>query len=390
LEAEAVSTETLALLPAEAGAPTVGAVVDRRADIDAKMALVAGLLKETKCEGLLILEPENFAWFTSGALARGQLDPDETPALYCNGEARWILASNVDSQRLFDEEIDGLGFQLKEWPWHWGREQLLRDLLQNRRVACDRARGELPVVADRLRRQRRLMTPYEQACFRVLGLIVSHALEATCRTMQPNQTEREIAGQISHRLLHRGVYPLHIGVAADDRSRLFRNYGFTSTPITNYVQMTTTARKYGLVASASRAMCFGALPDDIRKDHNCVCRVGASHMASTWPDALPREVLLAARRIYQVSGYEHEWLESHQGFLTGRAPVELAFTPKSDEMLQVGHVLTWRASAGAASSCDTFLVTEQGPKTLTPTEAWPLKRIRIQGAEFVRPDVLQR
>ena len=35
-------------------------------------------------------------------------------------------------------------------------------------------------------------------------------------------------------------------------------------------------------------------------------------------------------------------------------------------------------------------VTDQGPKIVTPAEAWPLKRIRIQGAEFVRPDVLQR
>ena len=52
--------------------------------------------------------------------------------------------------------------------------------------------------------------------------------------------------------------------------------------------------------------------------------------------------------------------------------------------------MTWNASAGAASSCDTFLITEQGPKIMTPPEAWPLKRIRIQGAEFVRPDVLQR
>jgi Xaa-Pro aminopeptidase len=386
----AVSTETLALPPAEVGSPTVGAVVDRRADIDAKMALVGALLQKVKCEGLLILEPENFAWLTSGAVARGQLNPAESPVIYCNGEMRWILACNADSQRLFDEEVDGLGFQLKEWPWHWGREQLIQDLLQNRRAACDRPCAQARVVADQLGQLRRLMTPYEQACFRLLGAIVSHALEATCRTMEPNLTEREIAGQISHRLLHRGVYPLHIGVAADDRSRAFRNYGFTSTVITNYVQMTTAARKYGLVATASRAVCFGDLPDEIRKDHNAVCRVGASYMASTWPEALPREVLLAARRIYQVSGYEHEWLVAQQGHLTGRAPVEIAFTPTTDDLLQAGHVVTWCATAGAASNVDTFLVTDQGPKTLTPTEAWPLKRIRIQGAEFVRPDVLQR
>ena len=44
---------------------------DRQADLDAKQALVASLLKETGCEGLLVLEPENFAWLTSGATARG-------------------------------------------------------------------------------------------------------------------------------------------------------------------------------------------------------------------------------------------------------------------------------------------------------------------------------
>jgi Xaa-Pro dipeptidase len=385
-----VATETLTLPAPQIGEPTVGAVPDRRADVEAKCALVAALLQEVKCDGLLLLEPENFAWLSSGGIARGQLDETELPALYCNGETRCVLAGNVDSQRLFDEEIDGLGFQLKEWPWHWGREQLIHDLVQNRKVACDRPWGDLLTVTSQLRRLRRLLSPYEQACYRVLGATVSHALEATCRTMEPKQTEREIAGQVSHRLMHRGIYPLHIGVAADDRSRLFRNFGFTSTVITNYVHLRTTARKYGLVATASRAACFGPLPEEIRRDHNAVCRVGASYMASTWPEALPREVLLAARRIYQVSGYEHEWMLAQQGHLTGRAPVELAITPRTDDLLHAGHIVTWIASAGAASSCDTFLVTEQGPRILTPTEAWPLKRIRIQGAEFVRPDVLQR
>ena len=172
--------------------------------------------------------------------------------------------------------------------------------------------------------------------------------------------------------------------------RYFRNFGFTSTTIRNYAMLTTTARKYGLIATASRAACFGTLPEEIRHDHNAVCRVGASYMASTWPEALPREVLLAARRIYQVSGYEHEWVLAQQGRLTGRSPVELAITPKTDDLLQAGHAITWNASAGAAASCDTFLVTDAGPTILTPTESWPLKRIRIQGAEFVRPDILPR
>ena len=48
------------------------------------------------------------------------------------------------------------------------------------------------------------------------------------------------------------------------------------------------------------------------------------------------------------------------------------------------------ASAGAARSGDTYLITDQGPKLLTPTEIWPLKSLRVQGNVFVQPDILQR
>lgn len=372
------------------GATLADTMSDRRADIDAKMAKVAELLREVGCEGLLLLDPANFAWLTSGAMSRGLGDPAAEPAAYCNGEHRWIIASNVDSQRLFDEEVDALGFQLKEWPWHWGRDQFLADLCQNRKVACDRSVNGVVSVAEPMRRLRRCLSAYEQACQLALGQTVAHALEATCRTLEQGQTEREIAGHLSHRLIHRGILPLHLGVAVDGRSQLYRRFGFTSTALEQYAVLTVTARKYGVYATASRSVCFGELPAAFRQDHNAVCRVSASYLASTWPDAMPREILLAGRRIYLISGFEHEWQLAPQGHLTGRWPVEMALTPQTEELFQPGWSVTWSASAGAALSCDTFLITDDGPKIVTPTEVWPLKRIRIQGAEFVRPDVLQR
>jgi Xaa-Pro aminopeptidase len=385
-----VTAETLLRPLAMASEPTVGGISDRRADIDAKMNRVAEVLKETGCDALLLVDPENFAWATSGATGRGVLDPQAGPAVFCNGEARWIVCANTDAQRLFDEEVDGLGFQLKEWPWHWGREQILSDLCQVRKVACDRPLPNTTLVADNLRLLRRALTPYEQACLRALGQVIGHALEATCRSIAVNETEREVAGHLSHRLLHRGAQPVHVGVAADGRSRLYRRFGYTPTTVQRYAVLTATARKYGLYASASRAVCFGELPADFRQDHNAVCRVSASYLASTWPDAVPREILLAGRRIYLISGYEHEWLQAPQGHITGRAAIEMPLTPQTEDLFHPSWAVTWDASAGAASSCDTFLITDQGPKIVTPTEIWPLKRIRIQGAEFTRPDVLQR
>jgi Xaa-Pro aminopeptidase len=370
-------------------------ISDRRVDIEAKQLRVAALLRDLGREGLLLLEPENVAWLTSGMVDRGVLDDGTAPGVYCTAEGRWLICSNVDSQRIFDEDLDGLGFQLKEWPWHWGREQFLADLCLNRKIASDRTRGpglEGDVVSaeEGLRKSRRCLSPYEQACLMALGQTVAHALEATCRTLAPRESEREVAGQVCHRLIHRGVQPVHVSVAADGRSRLYRRQGFTPALVDRYAVLSATGRKYGLCASASRTMCFGPLPDELKQEQSAVCRVSASYLASTWPDAVPREVLVAGKRIYLLSGYEHEWLLSPQGHSTGRAAVEIAFTPQTVDLFEPGWAVTWSASAGAALSCDTFLVTEQGPKPVTPVEVWPVKRIKIQGAECVRPDVMVR
>jgi Xaa-Pro dipeptidase len=386
-----VTAETLVVQPTRiADEAHADAASDRRADVDAKMAQVTALLQEVNCEGLLLLEPENFAWLTSGGMIRGLHDPSATPAAYSNGEHRWVISSNVDAQRLFDEEVDGLGFQLKEWPWHWGRDQFLADLCQNRKVACDRPVNGTVHVGPHLRQLRRRLTPYEQACVIALGQIVGHALEATCRTLSKGDTEREIAGHLNHRLTHRGVIPVATGIAVDGRSRLYRRFGFTSSVLENYAVLTVTGRKYGMNVTASRSVCFGEPPAEVRQDHNAACRVSASYLASTWPDAVPREILMAGRRIYLICNYEHEWLRSPQGHVTGRSPVELQMMPTTEELFQPGWPVTWQASAGSALSCDTFLITDQGPKVVTPAESWPLLRIKIQGAEFVRPAILQR
>jgi Xaa-Pro dipeptidase len=379
--------------PADASRFSVSIGSDRRADVEAKQLRVAALLRDAGREGLLLLEPDNFSWMTAGAQARGVQDPATAPAVFCTAEGRWLVCSNVDTLRLFDEEVDGMGFQLKEWPWHWGRDQFLADLCHNRKILCDRhpeVEGDAEVIGPEMRKIRRTLSEYEQACLIALGQTVAHALEATCRTLSRRDTEREVAGQLSHRLIHRGVQPIHVGVAADGRSRSYRRHAFTPAVVDQYAVLTATGRKYGLCATASRTVCFGEVPEELKAGHSAVCRVSASYLASTWPDAVPREVLTAGRRIYLISGFEHEWLLAPQGHLTGRAAVELPLTPQTADLFEPGWAVTWTATAGPAVSCDTYVVTDQGPKAMTPTEVWPLKRIRVQGAECIRPDVLVR
>ena len=155
--------------------------------------------------------------------------------------------------------------------------------------------------------------------------------------------------------------------------------------------LSLTARQAGLYACASRAISFGPADAMTLKEHDTACKVTAHYFASSWPDAVPEQLLQAGRRVMQISGFEHEWRLAPQGWLTGRAPVELLLTPKTTELFRMGVALTWQSSIGAALSCDSFVVTAKGPVLITqPASSWPVKRIRIQGAYMSRPDILQR
>src|SRR5262245_15211636 len=187
-------------------APTAPALT-RKDEIEAKQKRIAKLLEESKCEAVLLFDPANLAWLTGAAICQGISDSHEWPAIYLTPDQRWLVTGSADTQRIFDAHLDGLGFQLKEWPWHWGREQLLADIVQNRKMACDRVLANSTPLGPAFRRIRLTLTPPECERLKELGAAVAHALEATCRNLEVGQSEHEVAGETAHRLLKHGVTP---------------------------------------------------------------------------------------------------------------------------------------------------------------------------------------
>lgn len=95
---------------------------DRLADIQHKHAAVKQLLTVRQLDAILLQRPLNFAWFTSGGDCSRGGSSDASAALFITPEARVVVTSNAESAQLFDRELQGLGFQLKERPWHEPRD----------------------------------------------------------------------------------------------------------------------------------------------------------------------------------------------------------------------------------------------------------------------------
>ncbi|MFM8274909.1 MAG: hypothetical protein ACKODX_21615 [Gemmata sp.] len=362
----------------------------RRADIDAKQERVAELLAGMGCEALVLLMPAHVAWLAAGLGARGLGADSERPGLFTNGRQRWLLCSNVDTQRLFDEELDRLGFQLKEWAWDGGRSELLAGVTAGRAVAADRPFPGVPMVNDKLRPLLRALTAFEQEQYRALGRLVADAVEATARNILRGDSEEEVAGQLGHRLLRRGVEPAVLSAAADTRGARFRRAGFTATAVDRTCTVQATGQRDGLFVTAARTVSFGPPADEFRTAFDLCVRLSALHRAYTAPQATVGPAVEAFDVVLAGTPFAFDGRLSQPGYGAGRFPAEELRRAGADEPFVPGQALVWQPRVGPAACADTVLVTATGHEPVTPPGAWPFRRILARGAAHDIPDLLVR
>lgn len=351
----------------------------RRADIDAKQAALLPVLEEMGVEFVLLLMPAHVAWFTAGLNVRGLLADSERPGVFTNGRQRWLVCSNVDTQRLFDEELDRLGFQLREWQWEKGRSDLLAQATAGKKVAADRPFPNVPMVNDRLRPVLRVLTEFERAQYLALGKSVAHAVEATARNCTPGQTEEEIAGQLGHRLLHHGVEPAALSITADDRGAKYRRAGFGPATAARTVVVQATGHRHGLYATCSRTVSFGPPPDEFRAAHALAVKQSGLFRGLTQPGAAIGLIGVAGRQLLASTPWEYDWRLSAPGYAAGRFPAEELRRGGDEEALADGAAVVWQPRVGPAAVVDTLLVTGGGAVAVTPPTEWPVKRISVRG-----------
>ncbi len=364
------------------------AVQARRADTDAKQATLARIFQELECEAVMLFMPAHVAWFTGGMTTRGLIADGERPGVYTNGRQRWLVCGNSDSHRLFDEELDGLGFMLKEWQWAVGRAALLGDLVAGKKVASDRPFPGLPLVNDKLRPELRPLMATDRANAVALGAAVAHALEATARAIRPGETEAGAAGQLANRIVRKGAEPVALSVVADDRGRVFRRAGFTDAPIRTACHLQLTATRNGLSVTAGRTVWFGE-PDAERKAaFDAAVRVSAVYRAASTPGQSVVAAVDSAVHLLRDGPFEHEWRLSQPGFGAGWFAADELRKAGVDEKFAAGQPLTWQARVGGAAVVDTMLVSDAGGVSVTPGEHWPLRRVVLNGTTFDIPDAL--
>lgn len=360
----------------------------RKQEVDAKQRQIERLLTESHCEAILLFDPSNLAWLTGASICQGIADAAEWPAIFLTGEQRWLLAGSTDTQRIFDTHLDALGFQLKEWPWHWGREQLLVDIVQNRKMACDKVLASSTPLGPTFRRIRLALTPPERKRLKALGGVVAHALEATCRNLQSGLSEQEVAGEAAHRLIKHGANPIALHVAADGRGKRHPRPGVTNARVQRHCTISATAQRHGLHVTAARTVAFQ--PDGDRdRVHAAASQIVAALASATKPGAMLTDIFESGRQAAERNNVEPEWFRGHTGHVTGWLPVERPVAPSMKYNFDANWAVVWQASVSSAFVSETFLL-DDNVQWVTRAESWPIRRISVGSRSIDIPDVLVR
>ncbi len=363
---------------------------DRLADIQHKHAAVKQLLAARQADAILLQRPLNFAWFTSGGDCSRGGSSDASAALFITPEARVVVTSNAESAQLFDRELQGLGFQLKERPWHEPRTTLMDDLCRGRNVASDARFNGTPDISTPLKPLRMPLTSIECRKLRELGPALAHAVEATCRNCDVGQSECDIAGEVAHRMIRHQIYPERIQVCADGRAGTYPHWTFGSETVQRSVAVTAIGRRAGLCLGVSRTVSFGAPPTELQNDHHKASLIQASGMFFTQANFAMFEIWNRVARIYEKFKCDDSWERTEQAEVIGYELAEYPLVPRSEFQITPRMPVYWHPAVGAAMSGDSILVGEGEFEVLTPAEGWPKVKVVVKGTTIYRPDILVR
>jgi antitoxin VapB len=367
-------------------------------EIVEKTERLVRLIEAEKLAGVLINAQHNFAWLTCGG-ANGidiSRDPGAGWLLVRRDGKRFVLANRIEMARLIDEELAGGDFEAVEFPWEDERAapdfvvKRARALLEgNQAVGCDLpVTGADRIVEAQLSRVRSHLTQPEIERYRELGRDAGEVIGRLARRLEPGMSEREIARLAVHALAGKGMRAVVALVAADERLARYRHPVPTERRWERVAMIVVCARRGGLIASLTRIVCSGAVPDELLRRTNACARVNARLWEATRAGVSGSELYSVAAHAYEDEGFSGEERLHHQGGATGYRTREWVAHPYCDEKVQIPQAFAWNPSITGTKVEETCLAFDDWVESISASPDWP--KIQVKGGErdYEFPDVL--
>lgn len=362
---------------------------ERKMEVQAKLARLRKRLAAQKLDAAHLTTVASTAWITAGAATyvNESTDIAASSALVTQDHA-YILTTTVEEPRLLQEErLQDVGFEVVAEPWYTTGKRLT-EIVGRGRVGYEGPRESGVAIDGVLTELRTNLLASEMTRLRDICAAAAEAMDETVRAIRPGETEYAIAARLAAASRTRGGSDVVNLVASDERISQYRHPLPTSKEVERYAMVVLCFRRNGLIASVTRLIHFGPLPDELRAKAEALARVDARIIAGTQPGRTIGDLFALARTAYADAGYAEAIEEHHQGGLAGYLTREEIATPTSATRISVNQAFAWNPSIQGVKSEDTIVLTVDGPQVLTALSGWPTWNIDVDGRIIARPAIL--
>jgi Xaa-Pro aminopeptidase len=348
------------------------------------------LLESRGLKAVILRDPANLAWYSGGArslIVEGPSVPVFDLVVQPSGDL--LVTDEIEAERLLEEELPGLGFEVEILPW---TERRVRVLPNGPLVGSDTAMAGRVDLAGEIEAARCSLTGEEVERYRALGRETSAALTETIEALQPEDREWDAAAMLAERILRNRAQPVVLLVAGAARLPRFRHPPPTSAKIGRRAMLVICARRDGLIANVTRLVSFGPLDAEARGAYQRLLRVEAAFLDATRPGQRIGDVFGAGTEAYAANGFgPDEWRRHHQGGPTGYLTRDYLATAASDAIVQAFQAFAWNPSVPGLKVEDTILAGDGhrdggDVDVLTRDPAWPT----VEVAGRIRPAIVER
>ncbi len=365
--------------------------MDRKEEVQYKLEKIRALLNTQAVGALWLRTSANFAWLTGGSdpVVNTASDFGAASLLVTHNKVS-VISNNIEAKRLSEEEhLEDYGFEFLTFPWN-GPDRTEEILEREGTIGVDAPRhGTLDLGAE-VKYMRAALTAPEVDRFRDLGKRAAAIMGKAIEFTKPGMSEYDIASMMAGTAWAAGTTPIVALVAVDERVSQYRHPLPTEKKMDKYAMLVLCIRKWGLVASITRLVYEGRLPDDLQNKQNACARIDATVINNTRPGEQVRDLYMTLKSTYEFVGYKDEIDLHHQGGPAGYDAREEIATPTSEWQVREAEVYAWNPSITGVKSEDTIIVGPTKNYVLTEMGDWPTIDIEVDGEMVSRPAILER
>ncbi len=322
--------------------------------------------------GVLLNAQHNFAWFTGGgsnAVNRSIENGSGTIFVRRDGR-RYILASNIEIERLVNEELPAGAFEPVSFDWRDEKAspditiKKALELVESGDLISDLPLGVGARPAEGLIAPCRYsLTEVEIERYVSLGSDATEAFERAFERLTPGMTELEIASAVGCGLSNSGIEPVVLLVGSDDRLLKYRHPVPTAKQWERTLMVAVCGKRNGLIASLSKVGCAGTIPDELKSRTEAVIDILDATFAATKIGATGAGLYEAIAAAYLRHGFAGEIGNHHQGGAAGYKSRDWVAHPASRETVLTNQAFAWNPTIAGTKAERTAIV---GPDGIIP------------------------